>query len=72
MIPFGLTAVASAADRGTHKEVLSLRSPVDLAYGHRPQIGNQATTIISSVKMENTLKIVQSLEYSGLLTKGIT
>ena len=34
--------------------------------------GNNITIIISNDEMENIIKIVKSLQYSGLLLKGIT
>ena len=58
LIPLGLTAVASAADAGIHKKILGS--------------GNTTTLIISNDEMEDTIKIVKSLEDSGLLSKGVT
>ena len=58
LIPLGLTAAASAADAGIHKKIL------------RP--GNTTTLIISNDKMEDIIKIVKSLENSGLLLKAVT
>ena len=59
LIPLGLTAAASAADAGIHKKILG--------YGH-----NNTTLIISNDKMDDILKIVKSLENSGLLLKGVS
>ena len=53
LIPFELTAAASAADVGIHKK--------NLGSGHN------TTLIISSDEMEDILKIVKYLEDSGLL-----
>ena len=53
-----LKAAASAADAGIHKKILGL--------------GNTTTLIISNKDMEDLIKIVKSLEDSGLLLKGIT
>ena len=67
LIPLGLTAAASAADAGIHKKIL--RS------GHnRPSssASNNTTLIISNDEIEDIIKIVKSLEDSGLLLKGIT
>ena len=50
LIPFGLTAAASAADAGIHKQILGL--------------GNTTTLIISNNEMEDIIKIVKSLEDS--------
>ena len=57
LIPLGLTAAASAADAGIHKKIL----------------GSATTTlIISNDEMEDIIKIVKSLEDSGLLLKGVS
>ena len=58
LIPLGLTAAASAADAGIHKKILGS--------GH-----NNTTLIISNDEI-NIIKIVKSLEDSGLLLKGAT
>ena len=57
-IPLGLTAAALAADAGIHKKILGS--------------GNSTTLIISNKDMDDLIKIVKSLEDSGLLLKGIT
>ena len=66
LIPLGLTAAASAADAGIHKKNLgSGKSPLDLA--------KQTTTlIISNDEMGDMIKIVKSLEDSGLSLKGVS
>ena len=56
LVPLGLTA-ASAADAGIHKKILGS--------GH-----NNTTLIISNDEMDDVLKIVKSLEDSGVLLKG--
>ena len=58
LIPLGLTAAASAADAGIHKKILGS--------------GNTTTLIISNNEMEDIIKIVKSLEDSGLLLKRVT
>ena len=58
LIPLGLTAAAAAADAGIHKKILGSR--------------NTTTLIISNNEMEDIVKIVKSLEDSGLLLKGVT
>ena len=58
LIPLGLTAAASAADAGIHKKILGS--------------GNNTALIISTKDMDDLIKIVKSLEGSGLLLKGIT
>ena len=56
LIPLGLTAAASAADAGIKKK-----------------IGSGTTTlIISNEEMNDIMKIVQALQDSGILLKGIT
>ena len=59
LIPLGLTAAASAADAGIHKKILQS--------GH-----NNTTLIISNDEMDDILKIVKSLEDSGVLLKGVS
>ena len=58
LIPLGLTAAASAADAGIHKKEIL-------------ESGN-TTLIISNNEIEDLIKIVKSLEDSGLLLKGVT
>ena len=55
---FGLTAAASATDAAINKKILGS--------------GNHTTLIISNYDMEDLLKIVKSLEDSGILLNGIT
>ena len=57
LIPLGLTAGASAADAGIHKKILGS--------GH----SNNTTLIVSN---DDILKIVKSLEDSGVLLKGVS
>ena len=54
LIPLGLTA--AAADAGIHKKIVGS--------------GNTTALIISNDEMEDIIKIVKSLEDSGLLLKG--
>ena len=57
LTPLGLTAAASAADARMHKKIL----------------GSETTTpIISNDEMEDIIRIVRSLEDSGLLLKGVS
>ena len=55
LIPLGLTAAASAADAGIHKKILGS--------------GNNTTLIISNDEMDGILKIIKSLQDSGILLK---
>ena len=57
LIPLGLTAATSAADAGIHKKILGS--------GHN----NNTTLIISNDEMDDILKIVKSLEDSGVFLK---
>ena len=57
LIPLGLTAAASAADARIHKKILG---------------SGNTTLIISNSEMEVIIKIVKSLEDSGLLLDGVT
>ena len=57
LIALGLTAAASAADAGIHKKILG---------------SGNTTLIISNKDMDDLIKIVKSLEDSGLLLKGVT
>ena len=62
LIPLRLTAAASAADAGIHKKILVS------GYNHP-----SSTTLITwNDEMENSIKIVKSLEDSGLLLKGVS
>ena len=58
LIPLGLTAAASAAGAGINKKILGS--------------GSNTTLIISNKDTDDLIKIVKSLEDSGLLLKGIT
>ena len=57
LIPLGLTAAASAADAGIHKKILG---------------SGNTTLIISNEEMNDIMKIVQALEDSNILLKGVT
>ena len=59
LIPLGITlAAASAADTGIQKKTLGS--------------GNMKTLTISNNEIKDIIKIVKSLEDSGLLLKGVT
>ena len=57
LIPLGLTAAASAADAGIHKKILG---------------SGNTTLIISNEEMNDVMKIVQGLEDSNILLRGVT
>ena len=59
-ILLGLTAAASATSAGIHKKILES--------GHN----NNTTLTVSNNEIEGIIKIVKSLEDSGLLLKGVT
>ena len=60
LIPLGLTAAAAAADAGIHKKILGSCN------------NNNTTLIISNDEIGDILKIVKSLEDSGVLLKGVS
>ena len=62
LIPLGLTAAASAADAGIHKQILGS--------GHNHP--SSATLIISNNEIVDIMKIAKSLEDSGFMLKGVT
>ena len=57
VIPLGLTAAASAADAGIHKKILG---------------SGNTTSIISNEELNGIMKIIQALEDSNILLKGVT
>ena len=57
VIPLGLTAAASAIDTAIHKKMFR---------------SGFTTLIISNEEMNGIMKIVKSLEESGLLIKGVS
>ena len=65
LILLGLTAAALAADAGIHKKILGAGN---LLSSHN---NNNTVLIISNDEMGDIVKIVKSLEDSGLLLKGV-
>ena len=65
LIRLGLTATASAAEAAIHKKMFGSGRPSDLA-------SPTTTLVISKEEMNDIMKIVKSLEESGLLIKGIS
>ena len=57
LIPLGLTAAASAADAGIHKKILG---------------SGNTTLIILNDEIHDIIKMIKSLEDSGLLLIGVT
>ena len=64
LIPLGLTAEVSAVDAGIHKKILASENP---SSSH-----NNTVLIISNDEIGDIIKIVKSLEDSGLFLKGVT
>ena len=68
LIPLGLTAAASAADAGIYKKIMgSCRRNSYYSASH-----NATTLNLSNDEINDIVKIVKSLEDSGLLLKGVT
>ena len=65
LIPLGLTAAASAADVGIHKKILGSGNRHSSSASH-------TTLIVSNDEIEGIIKIVKSLEDSGLILDGVT
>ena len=65
LIPLGLTAAAAATDAAIHKNMLRSGRPSDLA-------SRVTILIISNEEMNEIVKIVKSLEESGLLIERIS
>ena len=65
LIPLGLSAGMSAADAAMQKKIYESGHPSGLAL-------HATALIISNEEMEDIMKIVKSLEESGLLKKGIS
>ena len=68
LIPLGLTAAAaSSADAGIHKKILGSGKPPPDSASH-----NNTILIISNDEMKDIIRIVKSLEDSGLLFKAVS
>ena len=63
LVPLGLTTATSAVYAGIHKKILGS--------GHNHPSHN-TTLIISNDEINDIIKIIKSLEDSGLLLKGVT
>ena len=70
-IPLGLTAAASAADAQIHKKILGYgrRHSSSSSLPHHP---SSTTSIIANDKMKYIIRMVKSLENSGLLLKEVS
>ena len=67
LIPLGLTAAASEADAGIHKKILGSGHHFLSSASH-----NNTILIIPNDEMKDIIKILKSLEDSGLLFKGVS
>ena len=65
LIPLGLSAGMPAVNAAIQKKIYGSGCPLDLA-------SSAAALIISNEEMEDIMKIIKSLEKSGLLTKLIS
>ena len=65
LIPLRLTVAASATDAAIHKKMFGSGHPLDLA-------SSMTMLIISNEEMNDIVKVVESLEKSGLLIKGVS
>ena len=74
LFPLGSTAAAAAADAGIYKKILGsgCRHSSSSALLHHPSHNNNTISITSNDEMKDIIKIVKSLEDSGLLLKGVT
>ena len=67
LIPLRLTAASSATDAAIHKEMFASGSRPRRLATHSSDLAKQATLIISNEEMNDIMKIVRSLEGSGLV-----
>ena len=67
LVPLGLTTAASAADARIHEKLLGSDNN-----NNNNNTNNNATLIISNNEIKVIIKIVKSLEDSGLLLDGVT
>ena len=65
LISLGVSSEVSAADADIQKKIYGSGHPSDLA-------SHTTTLIISNEEMEDIMKIIKSLEESGLLIKAIS
>ena len=65
LIPSGLTPAAAATDASIHKKIFG--SGI-----HPSDLTNQTTLVISNEEMNDVMKIVKSLEQSGLSIKAVS
>ena len=71
LIPLGLTAATLTTDAGIHKKILGSGNP-SYSHHHHHHHNNNTVLIIPNDEIEDIIKILKSLEDSGLLLEGIT
>ena len=68
LVPLGITAATSAIDAGIHTKKTKIHGS-----GRTSSSASQTTTLtISNKEMNDLMKIVQALEDSNILLKGVT
>ena len=72
LITLGLTAAASAADAAIHKKILGSGNHPSNNRPSSSALHNNTVLIISNDEMKGIIKIVKSLEDSGLLPEGVS
>ena len=72
LITLGVHAAASTADARIHKKTLGLGNPSSSHNHPSSSTSHNTVLIISNDEIEDIIKIVKSLENSGLLLKGVT
>ena len=73
LISLGLTVAASATDAAVHKKMFGSGCVAKVSDRIRPSdLAKRTTLIISNEEMNYIMKIVKSLEESGLLIKGVS
>ena len=72
LIPLRLTAVVSPKDAAIHKKMFWSGCPRMFALRPSNLASRMTAIIVSNEEMNDTMKIVKSLEESGLLIKGVS
>ena len=73
LILLALTTAASATDAAIHKKMFGLgRRPSNIDLRSADLTSRMTTLIFSNEEMNDIMKIVKSLEESGLLIKGLS
>ena len=73
LIPLGLTAAASATAAAVNKKTFGSGHVAKVSNRTRSlDLAKRTTLIISNEEMNDVMKIIKSLEESGLLIKGVS